>query len=291
MCTNQIKEFNTITACWLPVNPSSPFQLCSRCDFYKTEEILKEVSSHLEILTNPAFSALCSLPNHRITLINALVELHEAKHSQFEPFLKSVSTDSFQNDLHHQIHTHSPSNRCALYQHILKTRQFDRDLRYTDLPWNCWPCLAFLHRQKDCLGYHHAFTKGVLRNKLNCSEISKPFVLDAMTSMTLRGKAHTARLVFERFRITLRNEKKAQEALVEFLTQPALISSLFLEPFIDIVPYTWNDTLTRKVLQKEALKAVRKRNWVFKEDLMIKTWHPDRLFPWCLDIQELKDFA
>ena len=26
-----------------------------------------------------------------------------------------------------------------------------------------------------------------------------------------------------------------------------------------------------------------------KEELMEKTWHPRRLFPWCLDIEEWKD--
>lgn len=291
MCTNQIKEFNTTTPCWLPVNPSSPFQLCSRCDYYKTEEILKEVSSHTEILTNPSFSALCSLPNHRVMLVNALVNLHEKKDPQFELFLKSVSTDHFLNDLNHQIYTHRPSNRCGFYQHILKTRQLGRKVLYTDIPLNCWSCLAFIHRQKDCLLLDRAFTKAILSNKLRCSEESKQAVLDVMTSMNLHGKDHKARLIFERFRTALRDETKAQEALVEFLTQPALISSLFLEAYNEFVPYTWADKLTRSYLQKEALKSIRKRNWVFKEDLMIKTWHPDRLFPWCLDIQELKDFA
>lgn len=291
MCTNQILEFNTTTPCWLPVNPVSPFQLCTRCDFYKVEEILKDISSHSEILRNPAFSTLCLERNHRINLLHALTHLYDTKHSQFKPFLQSVSTDHFLNDLNHQIYTHGPSNRCTFYQHILKTRELGREVHYTDLPWNCWSCLAFLHRQKDCLGAYQAFTNGVVRNKLKCPENSKQYILDAMTSMILKGKAHTARLVFDRFRTTLRDEKKAQEAIVEFLTQPAFVSTLFLESHNEFIPYMWKDKLTMKVLQKEALKAIRKRNWIFKEDLMIKTWHPDRLFPWCFDIEELKDFG
>lgn len=34
----------------------------------------------------------------------------------------------------------------------------------------------------------------------------------------------------------------------------------------------------------------RARMEAWKEDLIIKTWHPDRLFTWCFDIEELKDF-
>lgn len=277
--------------CWLPVNPTSPFQLCTRCDFYKVEEILKDPCSHSEILHSRSFCLLCLMPNHRNTLLNALVTLHEKRFSLFAEFVTSLATEEFQNNLNHQIYTHFPSNRCSFYQYILKTRKLNRDTRYTDLPWNCWSCLAFIHKQKDCLGSHEAFTRGILRNKLSCPERSKDSILDAMTSMTLRGKAHTARLTFEHFRSSLKDEQKAQEALVEFLTQPAFLSSHFLEASIDFVPYTWKDKLTTNYLQKEGLKAVRKRNWVFKEDLMIKTWHPDRLFPWCFDIEELKDFA
>jgi len=295
MCTNQIQEFNTRTPCWLPVNPTSPFQLCTRCDFYKVEEILKEISSHVEILTNPLFAHLCILPTHQNSVINALVVLHETHLPQFRAFLKVLSVENLLDKLNtwlsHQIYTHSPSNRCGLYQYILKTRELGREVRYTDLPWNCWSCLAFIHRQKDCLGSHQAFTNALVRNKLKCPENSKQYILDAMTSMTLKGKAHTARLVFDRFRTTLRDEKKAQEAIVEFLTQPAFVSTLFLESHNEFIPYMWKDRLTMKCLQKEALKAIRKRNWVFKEDLMIKTWHPDRLFPWCFDIEELKGFG
>jgi hypothetical protein len=292
MCTNQLNEFNMSRPCWLPVNPTSPFQLCTRCDFYKVEEVLKDPSSHSEILHSTSFCLLCLMPNHRNSLLNALVNLHEKRFSLFVEFMKSLATEEFQNNLNHQIYTHFPSNRCSFYQYILKTRQLDRkEFYYTDIPLNCWPCLAFIHRQKECLWLDRALTRAILSNKLSCPERSKDSILDVMTSMTVQGKAHRARLIFERFRSSLKNEQKAQTALIEFLTQPAFISSLFLEASIDFVPYTWKDKLTTNYLQKEGLKAVRKRNWVFKEDLMIKTWHPDRLFSWCFDIEELKDFA
>lgn len=35
----------------------------------------------------------------------------------------------------------------------------------------------------------------------------------------------------------------------------------------------------------------RSRMASWEEDLIIKTWHPSRLFTWCFDIEELKDFA
>ena len=37
------------------------------------------------------------------------------------------------------------------------------------------------------------------------------------------------------------------------------------------------------------IQRTRMASW--KEDLFIKTWHPSRLFTWCMDIEELKDFG
>lgn len=38
-------------------------------------------------------------------------------------------------------------------------------------------------------------------------------------------------------------------------------------------------------------KALKERVELYKEDLMIKTWHPKRLLTWCFDLEELSDFG
>jgi len=52
--------------------------------------------------------------------------------------------------------------------------------------------------------------------------------------------------------------------------------------------YTLNDVIS--VIN--AYKQIRCQNRlkVYEEELIMKTWHPDRLMDWCLDIDEKMDF-
>ncbi len=289
ICKNEIIELNNKRACWFPVNPSSPFALCSRCDFYKVESTLKEIESNLSLITNPAFVNLCLDQKHRVLLLSALTRLQEKNHPEFERFFRSLSSERFFHDINHQVHTHSPSCRCKLYQYILKTRTFDREIQSTDMPWSCWDCLSFILKQRNMLNCYRAFSNGLVTNRIKKPESYPSKVIDCMISLHINKKDHTTRLLFDRLRRSV-HETKAKEFLLEFLTTPVTIPIVFTASASEFVPSSWNKELNSSFLQKEALKAVKKRNHVFKEDLIIKTWHPDRLFPWCLDIEELKDF-
>ena len=290
ICKNEIVEINTKRACWFPVNPSSPFGLCSRCDFYKVETCLKEIESVEPLLTNQAFVDLCLDSKHRLSLVSAVTRLQELNPSLFETFFASLSSTKFLHDLSHQLHTHSPSSRCKLYQYGLKMRRLDREIQSTDMPWNCWECLSFILRQKHMLHCYRAFSNGIVTNRIKKPETSPHNVIDCMISLHLHKKDHTTRLLFDRLRRSI-GDVKAKECLVTFLTQPATVPMVFTAAASEFIPTTWSKELTSAFLQNEALKAVKKRNYVFKEDLMIKTWHPDRLFPWCFDLDELKDFG
>ena len=46
------------------------------------------------------------------------------------------------------------------------------------------------------------------------------------------------------------------------------------------------ETVTMPFIKR--IQRTKMADW--KEDLIIKTWHPSRLMTWCLDIEELKDF-
>ena len=290
ICQNQILELNSKRQCWLPINPSSQFQLCSRCEFYKVEEILKDKDELVKFVEKPFFQELCKDNGHKASTLHALLWLQQEKHSEFEAFFHAVSTEAFTRVLHHDMHIHSPCSRCSFYQYIFKTRELQYPISYSEVPWNCWQCLSFILRQKSMLGYYRAFSNGLIRNKLRYPERNLNEALESMISLDLNHKSHAARLVFEQIRRGFHDDEKSKEFLVRFLTQPATVSSVFNKRASEYIPELYRKDLTESFLQKEVLKAVRKRNWVFKEDLMIKTWHPDRLFLWCFDIEEMKDF-
>lgn len=49
---------------------------------------------------------------------------------------------------------------------------------------------------------------------------------------------------------------------------------------------------TGQTINMGFLKRIqRARMSAWKEDLIIKTWHPSRLITWCMDLEDLKDFA
>ncbi len=290
ICPNEIVEFNSKRQCWFPVSESSPFGLCSRCDFYKVESCLKEIDAEPSLLTSQAFQALCLNLKHRSSLLLALVKLQEANPSLFQTFFASLSCEQFTQEINHHLHKHSPSMKCKLFQYVLKTRSLDHEIQSTDMPWGCWDCLSYILKQRNMMNCFHAFSRGIVTNRIKQPETSPMKVIDCMISLHLYKKDHAVRLVFDRFRRSVGDEK-AKQLLVDFLTRPATISMVFRAAASEFIPMSWSKELNRSFLQTEALKAVKKRNYVFKEDLIIKTWHPDRLFPWCLDIEELKDFT
>lgn len=289
-CTNTIVELNTVRQCWLPQSPTSFSGLCTRCDFYKVEAYLKTIESNLSLLRNPQFQAACCHENQIRNLICALTTLCQAKNPEFPNFFAAVQTSSLQKTLLHQIHVHSPSSRCCLYQHALKHRTLQRELCSTDIPKNCWTCLSWMLRQRDLHRWYPTFNRAFVSNQLTTLRASREELLDCMISLTLAKKDHMARLLFHKYEREIQNQEEIKQCMIQFLSQPATISSVFGAKVSEFIPTAWNRKQFQERLQKETLRAVRARNWVFKEELMIKTWHPDRLFAWCFDIEDLKDF-
>ena len=289
ICKNEIVELNSKRSCWYPVNPFSPFGFCSRCDFFQIETCLKDMQSNMHLLQSEYFKNQCLDSVHRTSLLVSLTQLQESNPDLFQTFFTSLSSAQLLHDIYHQLHTHSSSNRCKFYQYILKNRSLDREIQSTDMPWNCWHCLSFILKQRNMLTCYRAFSNGIVTNRIKKPESSLTNVLDCMISLHLHKKDHAARLLFDRLRRSI-GDSNAKTVLLEFFQNPATISLVFTAAASEFVPSSWNKDLNPSTLQKEVLKFVKKRNYVFKEDLIIKTWHPDRLFPWCLDIEELKDF-
>lgn len=284
ICSNTIEEYNKKRQCWFPRDPSSPYPLCKRCTFYKGEELLHRIAKgdFTEIPPN-----LLIEENHFDALSFALVSLQKAKHPSFS----SLYINSYEQYLLRQVYRHTHCSRCPLYQYCL-SKQDRKDAHIVSLPWNCWQCMAWILRQQNLPGFYQAFTRGILSLQ-TCKPIknaNSTDLIDCMISLELKGKGHTARLLFDHYRRWIGNEEREKELLETFHFQPAMISTVFKDSYTEYFPSAWKVPNYKESLQKRALQFVRKRNWVFKEELIMRTWAPHRLFPWCLDIQELADF-
>lgn len=291
-CAKIIQEYNTSRQCWLPVNVNSPFSLCSRCDFQRIEELLMNPESLEPLLNNPKFIELLGKKEHETSILNALIILHSSNSPLFHFLISATEKRGLEFTLKHQIHTHTPSKRCDLYYYsFLRYNVLNDTLRYTDIPWKCWSCLAKVVRHRYFKPYwYRAFSNGLIRNRIYQPEFHKTYLIDCMVSLHLIGKDHAARILFDRYRNAVKNEDKAQTFLQDFLSHPVMIDKLFTKTSLEFIPIAWQKDDFIKRFHVAALKNVKARNYVFKEDLMIKTWAPHRLFAWCFDLDELKDF-
>jgi hypothetical protein len=295
-CANKIIEYNKKIPCWLPKDPTSPFSLCTRCTHFRIEELLQEWIHGLfdfSIIENLQFQKEC-IDKHIDSLLNLMVHLCAQENACYKSLYNTfVKYTSFQEKLDLDIASHLSSVNCSFYRYHMKQKQkgSNAEKQIAELPIRCWSCLAWILRQKNCLGLYNSYIRYLLTSRLsffNNHTISS--LIDIMISLELKGKGHAARTLFERYRQHIKDDIKAKEVLHIFLSQPALIHEVFTKTSIEYYPYVWQKEKWKEGLQKEALKSVRKRNWVFKEELIMRTWAPHRLFRWCFDIEDLKEF-
>lgn len=294
-CANKIAEHTKYVSCWLPKDPNSPFDLCVRCTHLRVGDLLREWKDtpiDFSILENKEFQKECINVHHHYSLILLLQSLCSEKNPSFETvYTIFMKYNSFQDKVNRQIATHNSSTCTPFCHYHFKHKTFISFERIGDLPLNCWSCLEWILREKNCLGLYGAFNYTLLTLNLPTFTYYKiSSLIDIMISLEMKGKGHAARILFDQYRRYTKDDKKAKEVLHLFLSQPAMIQEVFKGKTFEYYPITWRESGWKETLQKDALKFVRKRNWVFKEELMMRTWAPHRLLAWCFDIEELKDF-
>ena len=269
-CKAILQEFNSQKQCWLPVEPSSPFQLCNRCTFHKVESTLDTILHHLDLFHNIGFLQCCSKEAHWPSLLLALGLLFLQDERQFHFVYRNFHSYDFQQFLRKETAVHLPSKRCAFYRFLL--REKGSKLHFTDLPWQCADCISWVLRQKDMMGCYEAFSNGFARKKLG--PVDNLTLINMMVSLELQKKSHIVRILLA----------KRNDLLIEFLSQPSLLSLVYLDKVSHLTSISLSE------LSPLLLRKVKQQMDPLKEELMQKTWAPERLFQWCLDIEELKDF-
>jgi hypothetical protein len=301
LCKGIVEEVKGKKACWLPAEKTSGFQLCRRCHFHRITEILdsltqaytqEEIHPSSEIfLADSSFLQELLHPAREQALLNLLASLFRHNRIQFSLLLERLSCFSvFPILLTKRIQAHQAGPRCAMYRHFLK----DPKLYTSDsLCWNCWSCIAWTVRQKDTR-LHNLYTQNF---GLHFSELTFPIVeatgsgvfVDYFASLYLLGKHHHIRTLFDQFfrRFPLEHFKRF---LVCFFQHPVLLSIFFEQRQNEFLPLALQDPVVVAEMYGEIKQGIKKWTDTYKEELIMRTWHPSRLFRWCFDIEELNDF-
>ncbi len=302
LCKGQIQELNRTRDCWLPAEKSSPFQLCRRCHFHKITEILDKLTQDYSVETlHPPYELLLNdktfldellHPAREQAFLQLLSSLFQHNKVQFIHVLENLKEKSvFPILMTKRILCHQPGPRCSLYRTCMK----DPKLFTTEsLPWNCWSCVAWsLKQQEKRLLDNYVYTFGRNFSKLTHDmylQTGPRVFIDMAVSLHLLQKEHHLRILIDHMmhRFPLEDVKSF---LLGFLQQPPMLFVFHMGKQDDYLPIPLRDPDVIRAFRTQIKQSIKNRTNLYKEELVMRTWHPKRLFPWCLDIQEIADFG
>jgi hypothetical protein len=294
-----LQEQNRVVPCWLPATNSS--QLCRRCHFnYITQtldsltrdywngslhpdsEILFQDTEFLQELLHPA---------REQALLHLLAALFQTNKIQFGLLLDKLKRKTvFTILLTKRVQTHATGPRCRMCREFLKDPTLYKAQTHC---WNCWACVAWSVKQ-NIRHLEDVFLKSFLLNlshlTLDSFQTEQHVFLDLLNTFELRGKYHLIRLFLDHcFHLVPLEDYK--RFLVQMLSQPPFLHVLFQKTQNDYVPLPLRDAPVVVQLLQGVKQRIKEKTDLYKEELVMRTWHPSRLFPWCLDIEELEDFG
>jgi hypothetical protein len=301
-CKGILQEQNKTKDCWLPANPGSSLQLCRRCSFLRITTLLDTLTNEYwtgalhpenEILLNDTeFLQELLHPAREQALLNLLSALFQENKIQFKRVVEKLKEKTvFSILLTKRIQTHVPGPRCKMYQQFLDDPQA---FQGQTLCWNCWSCVTW------CLKRKHPYLLDIFLKSF-LSQLQKltfevytnngprTFV-DFLVTLFLLEKNHIVRIFidhcFHRFPL-----EDFKSLLHFFFQEPCMLFVFYQNLQADYLPLPFRDEIVVKEFRKSIKDAIKKKTDTYKEELVMRTWHPSRLFPWCLDIQELEEFG
>lgn len=301
-CKGIIKEQNKEKECWLPANPSSSLQLCRRCHFLKITAILDTLTHeywngelHPEneiVLNDPDFLFELLHPAREQAFLNLLSAVYKQNKIQFERIVEKAKQKTvFPIFITKRIQAHSPGPRCQMYRDFMK----DSDIyKAPNHCWNCWSCIVWSLKQnntylmelfsKNYLFHLQRLTSDIYRNN------GPRVFLDFMVTTHLLQKDHVLRIFIDHcFHVLPLEDIKS--LLLQFFQEPCMLSVFFRNLQNDYLPLPLRDAVVVNEFRQRVKQSIKEKTDLFKEELVMRTWNPERLFPWCLDIVELEEFG
>lgn len=297
ICQGFIQEQNHRKACWLPADQRYPFQLCRRCYFVKITEMVDTLTHEYELgilhpkhelyLTYPQFQEELLHPAREQAFLQLLSTLYNKNRIQYLNLKnKYEDKNTFWILMKKRIEMHAPGVRCKMYREFLNAR-------CRTMQWSCWHCICWSLRQnkKELIDHYVGnFVRAVLGVKESTVlQYGHGLFADCLNQLYLHKYEDILRLVIHHFFLTLELET-VKRILSFFLQQPPGLSIVFEKKEKEYFPEALCHSSIVQEWKMEVKRSIKTRTNQYKEELMEKTWHPDRLFTWCFDIQELKDF-
>jgi hypothetical protein len=301
LCRGSVQEPSGRKSCWLPADPFSKYQLCRRCHFHKITDTMDHLTQDyrngsLHPCDEPCLRESWFLedmlhPGREQALLNLLSALFSNNKIMFFLLLDRFKKKSvFSILLTKRIQAHTPGTRCCMYR-----RCFQESGLYNaeTLPWNCWPCISWILHHTE-LPLHQIFqreyTWGLRRLTHPVFLQTGPQVfISLLSTFQLRGMEAELRLFFLHCLFAFPLEEVKQFVLLAF-QDPLLLPSVF-SGSIPYLPVPLQDEGFQKTLYLQWKTRQKERIDALKCELVEKTWHPKRLFRWCLDVEELVEFG
>ena len=302
ICQGTLLEMNQEKKCWLPASPQSHYQLCRRCHFYKMTNILDTLTQSYERgelhptheldLRDPVFLKEILHPGREQALLNLLSSLYRKNKIQFMLLVSRLEQDSvFAILLKKRIESHQPGTRCHMYRCFLKKKDL---YKWRTLCWSCWPCIAWSLKQREVHLqelYIQNFGREVfqLREEIVLQMGSRDFV-DLLHSLYIFGHHHHIRILIDHMLRSFHLET-TKGLLLLFFQQPLLLPLFFEGKEDDFLPLPLREASLKKSWKEKIKQSIKARTNLYKEELIQRTWHPDRFLRWCFDLEELQDFS
>lgn len=301
LCKGTIQENNRSIPCWLPADPVSLFQLCRRCYFHHITHVLDSLTReysggnlhprHEILLENTVFLNELLHPAREQALLNLLFSVYKNNKVQFSILIERLKQRStFPILLTKRIQNHHEGTRCHMYRVLLKNNSLYKS---EDLCWNCWSCIAWAIKQNDTRIFS-MFRKSFQTQILGLTfekfqEIGSKYILDILTTLYIQKEFFLLKSVLQHFFVEFPLED-VKRFYSLFFQQTGVFSLLFNKDEVTNLPLPLQDGVVMQEFKKKLKNHIKQKTDLFKEELVMRTWHPSRFVTWCLDIEEQQEF-
>jgi hypothetical protein len=304
--------------CWLPIDESSPWQYCRHCSFSQKDAIIEAVIKNivkqrdeilmptgtkeklLTVLEYPWFREHCAHPASRVRLYHLMLLMKKQNVPLYSSYLRDPGlSPSFIRI----IQSHRPQDSTAITCTLICDLVGKDRLR---IPRQCPLCLYTLWkkdrnnrekyaaltsylREYERKAFHfpnpYEILKDYIRHSVRIGDSNRQYALSAIfVHLNRRAPQEANERLLYFLQDFLLEDSQTFAALVEKNMEVLMkYSPQWLYP----VEFETGVVDPARALWKQCMKA---RCDTYKEELMIKTCHPKRLFKWIFDIEELKDF-
>lgn len=266
--------------CWNSVSASpSPNSLCSTCQKQKDSDSITHFLLHsLDCIGCSGCNedSLLNMLEHVLLKPHFNREIDKVIKKMYDRdrnFSAINRNSTFYKYLLLRVKIHNNTDLCEVYPWLLRRNV----LKGLVLPTNCLKCLAATYKFGFCNGLNPELRKEFHRYIIYANTGFKPLLLKTIPSTPL-----------------LKQYKEFYYSLVE---SDDLFAPILLERYKvllnEVIPLSCGD-LEMQMKKEHPLVEYKYKNCrseSVKEDLMIRTWHPDRFIPWCLDEEDKKDFS